>query len=75
MGQPLVHSQRFGSLVGSLVVLWLEMNKGWLPTFKPLAGDLFGLELCSISSLLVRPHGPFFAWACSLLHEILGPTK
>ena len=51
------------------------MNKGWLPTFKPLAGALFGLELCSISALLVGPHGPFFAWACSLLHEILGPTK
>ena len=51
------------------------MNKGWLPTFKPLAGDLFGLELCSTSTFLVRSHGPFFAWACSLFYEILGLTK
>ena len=51
------------------------MNKSWLPTFKPLTGDLLGLELYSISALLVGPHGPFFVWACPLLHEILGPTK
>ena len=67
MEQPLVHPQILGSLVGLLAILWLGMNKGWLPTFKPLTGDLFRLELCSISALLVGSHGPFFAWACSLL--------
>ena len=55
--------------------LWLKMKNGWLPTFKLLAGTFFGLELCSIPALLVGPHDPFFAWACSLLHEILEPTK
>ena len=35
----------------------------------------FWVGLCSISALFVGPHDPFFAWACSLLHEILGPTK
>ena len=42
MGQPLVHSQRLGSLVWvSSCSFWLGMNKGWLPTFKPLAGGPF----------------------------------
>ena len=36
MGQPLVHPQRLGSLVGSLVVFWLGMNKGWSSTLNPL---------------------------------------
>ena len=43
-----------------------------LPIFNSLLGLFFGLELCSILALLVGPHDPFFAWACSLLHEILG---
>ena len=72
---PNSSSKAWFSCRGSLVVFWLRMNKGWLPTFNPLAGDLFGLELFSISILLVGPHRPFYAWACSLLHEILGPTK
>ena len=42
MRQPLVHSQRLGSLVWvSSCTFWLGMNKGWLPTFKPLAGGPF----------------------------------
>ena len=48
------------------------MDKGWFAHFQFFVGTFFGLELCSISALLVGPHGPFFAWACSLLHEILG---
>ena len=47
------------------------MDKDWFAHFQFFAGTFFGLELCSISALLVRSHGPFFAWACSLLHEIL----
>ena len=38
MGQPLVHPQRLGSLIRASSYTWLEMNKGWLSTFKPLAG-------------------------------------
>ena len=72
MGQPLVHPQRLGSLVWVSSCFLVRDEQGLVATFKPLSGEL---ELCSISTLLVGPLGPFFAWACSLLHEILGPTK
>ena len=48
------------------------MDKGWFAHFQFFAGTFFGLELCFILALLVRPYGPFFAWTCSLLHEIFG---
>ena len=75
MGQPLVHPQRLGSLVGASSCTLVRDEKGLVAHFQASCWNLFGLELCSISALLVGPHGPFFAWACPLLHEILGPTK
>ena len=47
------------------------MDNGWFAHFQFFVGTFFGLELCSILALLVGPYGPFFAWTCSLLHEIL----
>ena len=35
----------------------------------------FWAGLCSILALLFGPHDPFFAWACFLRYDILGPTK
>ena len=75
MGQSLVHPQRLGPLVGALVVSLVRDEQGPVAHFQASCWDLFGLELCFISAPLVGPHGPFFAWACSLLHEILGPSK
>ena len=75
MGQPLVHHQRLGSLVGASSYTLVKNEQGLVAHFQALCWDLFGLELYSILAPLVGPHDPFFAWACSLLYEILGPTK
>ena len=68
MGQPLVHPQRLGSLVGASSCTLVRDEQGLVAHFQASFWDLFGLELCSILALLVGLHGPFFAWACSLLH-------
>ena len=75
MGQSLVHPQRLGSLVGVSSCTLVRDEQGLVAHFQASCWDHFGLELCSISALFVGLHGPFFAWACSLLHEILEPTK
>ena len=75
MGQPLVHPQMLDSLVGVSSCFLVKDEQGLVAHFQASCEDFFGLELCFISTLLVGPHDPFFAWACSLLHEILRPTK
>ena len=75
MGQLLVYPQRLGSLVGASSCTLVRDEQGLVAHFQATFWDLLGLELCPISALLVGSHDPFFAWACSLLHEILGPTK
>ena len=55
MGQPLVHPQRLGSLVGVSSVFWLEVNKGWLSTLHPLRlGGVFWIGLAYMG---------YFLWA------------
>ena len=56
MRQPLIYSQRLGSLVWvPSCSFWLGMNKGWLPTFKPLArGPFWARTLLHFST---------FSWA------------
>ena len=64
MGQPLVHPQRLGSLVGvSSCSFWLEMNKGCLPTLLCLLLVFFawacshGLGYVHILPWVFIPHG------------------
>ena len=75
MGQLLVYPQRLGSLVGASSCTLVRDEQGLVAHFQATFWDLLRLELYPISALLVRPHGPFFAWACSLLHESMSFNK
>ena len=61
MGQPLVHPQRLGSLVGASSYTLVRDKQGLVAHFQASFWDLFGLELCPISALLDGPHDPVFA--------------